>query len=301
MTSSAIILILFSTLLHAGWNMYSRKYLATSASFAIGGVGVCLLLLPFYLYFIALMPNINYEHFLLIGLSSLFQAIYFYGVVNAYKYGNLSLSYPLLRSIPIIMVLMYVFVFGDINTVSMLAIMSSLLIVLGCILLPMRHLKDFKFANYANKMFVFVLIAALGTAGYSIIDSLGVKLLAEDSPDSNIMMVSFNYIYLQVLFTSIILAGISMSKRAYRSEFITVIKHQKIRCISISAMTMMSYAPILVAMTLVSNVSYVVAFRQASIPIAFLLGIFILKEVNYTIRWIAVLFIVIGLVMNAIY
>jgi len=301
MTSSAIILILFSTLLHAGWNMYSRKYSATSSSFAVGGIAVCLILLPFYLYFIAWMPNVKYESFLLIALSSMFQASYFYGVVNAYKYGNLSLSYPLLRSIPILMVLLYVLVFGDINTVSGLAIISSLLIVLGCILLPMRHLKDFKLENYANKMFVFVLVAALGTAGYSVVDSLGVKLLAANSPDSNIIMVSFNYIYLQVLFTSTFLAGISMSKSEYRKEFITVIRHNKLRCIGISTMMMMSYAPILVAMTLVTNVSYVVAFRQASIPIAFLLGIFILKEVNYAIRWVSILFIVIGLVMNAVY
>ena len=301
MTSSAIILILFSTLLHAAWNMYSRKYSATSSSFAIGGISVCILLLPCYLYFVDLMPNVKYENFVLIALSSLFQASYFYGVVNAYKYGNLSLAYPLLRSIPIIMVLLYVFAFGDINTVSGFAIISSLLIVLGCVLLPMRHLKDFKLENYANKMFVFVLVAALGTAGYSIVDSHGVKLLAENSPDSNIIMVSFNYIYLQVLFTSTFLAAISMSKSEYRAEFVTVIKHQKLRCTSISAMMMMSYAPILVAMTLVTNVSYVVAFRQASIPIAFLLGIFILKEVNYTIRWVAVLFVVIGLVINAVY
>ena len=299
MTSTAIILILFSTLLHAGWNMYSRKFRATSSSFAIGGLAIWILLLPFYLYFIALMPDVKVENFFLVALSSLFQASYFYGVVNAYKYGNLSLSYPLLRSIPILMVLVYVFVLGDINTISNYAIISSLLIVLGCILLPMRHLRDFKLKNYANKMFVFVLVAALGTAGYSIIDSLGVKLLAENSPNSNIIMVSLNYIYLQVLFTSLFLAAISMSNSEYRQEFMTVIKHQKLRCMSISAMMMMSYAPILLAMTLVSNIAYVVAFRQASIPIAFLLGIFILKEVNYAIRWVSILLIVIGLVINA--
>ncbi|NQZ31582.1 MAG: hypothetical protein HRU06_09920 [Oceanospirillaceae bacterium] len=301
MTSSAIFLILFSTLLHAAWNMYSRKFRATSSSFAIGGFAVSTLLLPFYLYFIALMPDIRYENILLIVLSSLFQACYFFGVVNAYKYGNLSLSYPLLRSIPILMVLIYVWVFGNIKTVSNIAIISSLLIVLGCILLPMRHLKDLKLENYANKMFVFVLIAALGTAGYSIVDSLGVKLLAANSPHVHITMVAFNYIYLQLLFTSFFLTVISMSKKSYRTEFVTVIKQQKLLCTGISVMTMLSYAPILVAMTLVTNVSYVVAFRQASIPIAFLLGVFILKEMNYSIRWLAVLLIVIGLVMNAIY
>jgi len=301
MTNTAIILILLSTCLHAAWNMYSRKHRATSSSFAIGGIVLCFLLLPVYFYFIAYMPTVTFQHLVVIGLSSVFQAIYFYGVVNAYKYGNLSLSYPLLRSIPIIMVLVYAFLFGDISSISNWAMYSSLLIVLGCVLLPMRHLKDLKFENYANKMFIFVLVAALGTAGYSIVDSFGMKLLAAGSPDTDIMMVSFSYIYLQVLITSLFLMAISLSNQEHRKEFSTVIKSQKVQCVSICAMTMMAYAPILVAMTLVTNVSYVVAFRQASIPIAFLLGIFILKEMNYAIRWLAVVLIVIGLVVNAIY
>ena len=66
-------------------------------------------------------------------------------------------------------------------------------------------------------------------------------------------------------------------------------------------MAMLSYAPILVAMTLVTNVTYVVAFRQASIPIAFFLGLILLREVSYPIRWLAIVFIVSGLIMNALY
>jgi uncharacterized membrane protein len=45
----------------------------------------------------------------------------------------------------------------------------------------------------------------------------------------------------------------------------------------------------------------VVAFRQASIPIAFILGLMFLKEENYAIRWVAIGLIVTGLITNALY
>ncbi len=81
----------------------------------------------------------------------------------------------------------------------------------------------------------------------------------------------------------------------------TVLRYRKLRSMSISAMTMLAYAPILVAMTLVSNVSYIVAFRQASIPIAFLLGILVIKEKSFGVRWLAIAFIIIGLIISALY
>jgi drug/metabolite transporter (DMT)-like permease len=281
--------------------MFSRKFSISSSSFCIGGLSVCLILLPVNIFYFDYLPAVNSQSLLIVALSSVFQAIYFFGVVNAYKYGNLSLAYPLLRSIPILMVLFYVFTFEDASSISIEAVAGGLLIILGCILLPMRHLKDFALDNYVNKMMLFVLLAALGTAGYSVLDSLGMKALASTSPEVSMMLVSSTYIYLQVLFTSLLLGVISLSNRKSREEFINVLSTKKTIAFIISGMTMLSYAPILVAMTLVTNVTYVVAFRQASIPIAFLLGVIFLKEVSYRIRWIAVIFILLGLVISALY
>ena len=301
MTYSAVVLILLSTLLHATWNMFSRKFRISSSSFCVGGLSVCFLLLPINILYYDYLPAINSQSLLIVALSSVFQAIYFYGVVNAYKFGNLSLAYPLLRSIPILMVLFYVFTFEDASSIAIEAVAGGLLIILGCIFLPMRHLKDLALANYFNKMMLFVLLAALGTAGYSVLDSLGMKALASNSPEVSMMLVSSTYIYLQVLFTSLLLGVVSLSNSKNRQEFIDVCCTKKAVSFAISGMTMLSYAPILVAMTLVTNVTYVVAFRQASIPIAFLLGVIFLKELSYCIRWIAVILILTGLVISALY
>ncbi len=195
MTYSAIILVLLSTCLHAAWNMYSRKYRMSSGAFCIGGLTVCLVLLPVTVFYIEQLPSMNLEILSIIILSSLFQAIYFYGIANAYSHGSLSLSYPLLRSIPILMVLAYVLLIGEIETVTKQSIAAGFLIIIGCGLLPMQGLKDFKLSNYLNKMMIFVLIAAFGTAGYSIIDSVGVKKLAVNSAEISMIWVSYTYIY----------------------------------------------------------------------------------------------------------
>lgn len=301
MTYTALLLILFSTLVHATWNMFSRKLRISSSSFSIGGLAVCLCLLPIIVIYQQFLPNISLDSLAIILLSSAFQSIYYYGLANAYQHGNLSIAYPLVRSIPIILVLIYVFLFDHIENISNQAIGSAVVIVIGCILLPMQHFKDLQFSNYANRMSCFVLVAALGTAGYSIIDSIGMQRLVTSSPDTNPFAVSFCYIYLQVFFTSILLGLISISSVHKRRGFIKVLKEQKRISAAICGMSMLAYAPILVAMTLVTNVAYVVALRQASIPIAFLLGLVLLREASYPIRWIAISLIIAGLIVNGLY
>jgi len=281
--------------------MYSRKFRVSTGLFCVGGFFVSLMLLPVYIFYKPLLPSVDSQTLLIIMFSSVFQAIYFYGVANAYQNGNLSIAYPLLRSIPILIVLVYVALFSDITTISIEAMASGFLIIIGCLFLPMQNLRDFKLANYANKMMVFVLLAALGTAGYSVLDSIGMKHLTANNAEVNMFAISFCYVYIQVFSTSIALAAISIANNNNRREFIKVLKEQKYLSFKINAMAMLSYAPILVAMTLVTNVTYVVAFRQASIPIAFFLGLILLREVSYPIRWLAIVFIVSGLIMNALY
>lgn len=58
-----------------------------------------------------------------------------------------------------------------------------------------------------------------------------------------------------------------------------------------------SYGLILLSMPYVTNVSYVVAFRQLSIPIGAILGIIALKEAHYTPKLVALASIFLGLMM----
>ena len=60
----------------------------------------------------------------------------------------------------------------------------------------------------------------------------------------------------------------------------------------------LAYVLILLSMNYVTNVSFVQAFRQLSLPIGALLGSLILKEKITRIRWIALLLIMAGLLVS---
>ena len=57
-----------------------------------------------------------------------------------------------------------------------------------------------------------------------------------------------------------------------------------------------AYALILLAMGFVTNVSYIQAFRQMSLPLGVLAGVFILKEPCSQAKLIGIILIVAGLI-----
>ena len=56
-----------------------------------------------------------------------------------------------------------------------------------------------------------------------------------------------------------------------------------------------TYTLALISLAYVNNVSYVVAFRQISIPLAAILGIILLKESYYRPKIIGIVILMIGL------
>jgi drug/metabolite transporter (DMT)-like permease len=60
---------------------------------------------------------------------------------------------------------------------------------------------------------------------------------------------------------------------------------------------LVTYALVLISMGYVTNVSYVVAFRQLSIPIGLILGMLFLKEIAYRPKIAAVVLLFAGVVL----
>ena len=71
-------------------------------------------------------------------------------------------------------------------------------------------------------------------------------------------------------------------------------------CIMAGSMVLATYGLVLIAMGHTQDVSYVVALRQASIPIGALLAVIWLKEVLSPIKWIALTIMMLGLVLVAL-
>ena len=98
-------------------------------------------------------------------LTGFFQALYFLGLAYAYKTGELSIAYPLARSVPALLVTIVVLLSGHGGAIGTPVLYGVALIVLGGFLLPLESFRDFSLQRYKNVAVVAALVAAAGTTG----------------------------------------------------------------------------------------------------------------------------------------
>jgi multidrug transporter EmrE-like cation transporter len=106
------------------------------------------------------------------------------------------------------------------------------------------------------------------------------------------------FIFYETLFTSVVLAVAVMARRNDRIRLKELSGNGALKhAIAAGLLCTVAYTLILVAMGHVSNVSYVSAFRQLSIPLGTAAGIVIFKEDSYPAKIVSVCLIVTGLAM----
>ncbi len=188
MTGVAILLLCFSSVLHASWNFISKSNSPSAAFLLVANTVDCVILVP-----VAVVFGVEYAAFpssvwMLIIITGLFQALYYASLAGAYRSGDMSLAYPLARSSPVIVVTVVTFILGEGDTISLQCVVG---------------------------------------------------------------------IYL-------------------------------------------TYTLVLISMSWAKNVSYVVGFRQLSIPIGVMMGVFLLREPLYRPKAFGVVILLIGLVLIAV-
>lgn len=94
---------------------------------------------------------------------------------------SMSLSYPVIRALPVLLVPVYFLFIGKGEQIGWLGLSSMCIIGVSCIIIPMKNFRDFRLKNYANMQSFFALIAAMGTCGYSIIDDETIRVLGQSS------------------------------------------------------------------------------------------------------------------------
>ena len=293
----AIVLVVISALLHASWNILGKANKASvQAFFFMTAFTMALLLLPFLLWFYF---SAGYEYFrakfwALVFFSGIFQIIYLFGLGFAYKKADVGLVYPMARALPVLMV-------GGISLLLGQMIFAQqwlgfLLITTGCLLVPMTSLRHFTLSADSHVGIMWAGIAAIGTAGYSIIDKLAIAELSLqlESIHSAPLIAVF---YLGVQFWAIALPlalGFLMTGQQQQFKQAWQIKRPAFIAGSIMAST---YGLVLYAMLLTDNVSLVVALRQVSIVFGLLLAVIFLKEKVYSTRLIGCGLILCGLIV----
>jgi drug/metabolite transporter (DMT)-like permease len=263
MSLTAIGLILLSAVFHVSWNAISKRSADKIIFFWLSGIAASAFLLPVLMGY---WQEISLTGWLLIVLSSAFEAIYLLCLAAAYETGDLSLAYPLSRgSVPLFVLILATVFIGE--RVTALGIIGIILSVLGIYVLHLRSLQRkallAPFAALRQRATQFALLAGICTAIYSTIDKRGVTFV---NP---------------MLYTTLIFWGYSLLLTPFMLRKRTAIAHEwregKWRILAVGMLSVITY--LLVTYVLLSSpASYVSALRGISIVFGAVLGALFLKE-----------------------
>lgn len=298
MTVTAILLLLVSAGTHAGWNLLSKRNNPNATAFLLASLVGMAGLAPCVVLFREALGYFTPAPALLVAAAGFFQALYYVSLAGAYSTGEMSLAYPVARALPVIFVALINLFIGRSDQISRQCLIGIVLVVGGAFLLPMRNFREFRLRNYLNRSAFWALSAAIGTTGYSLIDDEALRLLRA-APEAALQawQITLVYAFFEALtstfWLSVFIAANARERRILRH----VGRRASLAALSMGIGIYLTYSLVLISMAFVSNVSYVVAFRQLSIPVGVVLSVWLLKEPAYRPKLLAVAVMFIGLVL----
>jgi drug/metabolite transporter (DMT)-like permease len=303
MSLTAVVLIIISAFMHASWNLIGKRQQASLAYFSLTAVTAALLTSPILLLYRHHLSAIPFAVWLLIGATGVAQAVYFFGLTAAYRRGDISLIYPLSRALPILMIVAISFGAGKGDAITSVGLAGMGLIVTGCVIVPLPAFRQFQLRHYLKYMYLLVLVTAAGTTGYTLIDDEALRRLRQAPAlllDDN--EITLLYLPLQVASTAVLMTlGTLLFKEERRQLGQLLAKRSMLLSAAVTGLIIMAtYGLVLASMAYVTNVSYVAAFRQLSIPIGAISGVTLLKEPGYPPKLLGVFIISIGLILVGI-
>lgn len=184
---------------------------------------------------------------------------------------------------------------------SGLCVAGIILVVGGCFLIPLQRFSDLRLKNYFNATCGLALLAAFGTSGYSLLDDEALRVL-RTNPQIMIgnTWVTILYAFFEALWASIWLLLFVVASRKGRLGIKKELCYNKKNGVLAGIAIQLTYGIVLISMAFVDNVSYVVGFRQLSIPLGAALGILVLKERLYPPKLAGVIIMFTGLMLLAV-
>ncbi|MDD5727334.1 MAG: hypothetical protein PHV59_02110 [Victivallales bacterium] len=298
MSLISIVLVLVSAGLHAGWNLICKAKSPSGAFFLISTCSSVLAMTPLYIYFSPLLEQIPGIVWILLAVTGFFEALYYVGLGNAYRLSEVSLAYPLIRSLPVLLVPTVCFIMGQGKSIGLAALSGMLLVAAGCIVLPLPSFRTFSLKHYFNDACLFVLMAAAGTTAYTIIDSTAVNILRNEVFGS--VASPLFYIAAENVFILLFLTPYVLFSRREAAALKVIWRDFRRFPLASGVICTSSYACILGAMQFAVNVSYISAFRQLSIPLGVIMGVVFFREKAAGPKIAGVILILSGLVLVAV-
>jgi drug/metabolite transporter (DMT)-like permease len=285
-TAAALALVLAAALAHASWNFFLKR--------ARGGAG--------FMTLVALVAAViwaplaagqwihqGYEfrlvHFWPIVASAAIHTAYFILLDRGYRYGDLSIVYPLARATgPILTVVAAILVLGE--RPGVLALAGAALVIVGAYLLtgnPLRLL-----SRDRPKGAGFALLTGCTIALYTVVDKLAVSHYL-------IPPIVFDWACLTARLAFLWPIAAWGAPGALRESW----RVDRRWIVLVAILSPLAYILVLTAMVF-TPVSYVAPAREMSILFAALMGAHFLKEADATRRLIAAALVVVGITGLAI-
>jgi drug/metabolite transporter (DMT)-like permease len=289
MSLTALVLITISAFLHAFWNFYSKRSLASASFFAISALAGLICFSPFLVIHFSTLMKAPAVFWYFVIATGFFEAIYLTGLAQAYRLGDMSLAYPLVRALPILLVALISILLGRGDALSTVAISGMVLMTLGCLVLPLKRFRDWGPQFYFNRVTLWIIVSVLGVTGYTLVDDAALKVLRQMMDVSSSTLV---YLPLQSLTTILFLLVYVLFVEGWQLKLNAVPS-----AILTGLMMAVTYGIALAAFAFVKDVSYANAFRQFSIPLGALLGMWLAKESAHLPKLLGIAIMLVGLVL----
>lgn len=295
MTLLASILIFISVFMHVAWNMLSKSTRPSTAFYIIMNFVGGIIWLPFFWQSGASFTGQPLLFYILLLGSCIFEVVYMYGLAHGYKHGDISLIYPVVRALPVVMLAVITLVFGIGKPFDMLTLGGMVMIACGCFIMPFASFRNISFRSLNSLAILFIALGAIGTTGYTLCDSQALKIVKEGAgtlPHS----ATLGYLFLIQMGLTLGELPLILFDPAERSAFKQFWSKEIIYPVISGVCSSGAYALILFAMQHVTNVSFIQAFRQLSLPLGFIAGVIFLHEKISATKVTGLLLILVGLV-----
>lgn len=268
--------VLFAALMHAGWNAIVKSSPDKQLDTVLVTVGAALVSVVSLIF----LPLPTPESWGYLAASALIHVAYFALVAAAYRTGDLSYAYPIMRGTAplltaIAVAILLVEPLGPGGWGGILLISAGILLLAG---------SQWRMGRFDLPQTLF----ALGNAGviclYTLVDGIGTRLSGN----------AFSYVGWMLAFNALLLVGVALLRRPA-----ALVAHACTRWhlgLAGGAFTWGSYAIALWAMTQ-APIALVAALRETSVIFGTILAAVVLGEKFGAIRYAAALLVCVGAVV----
>ena len=266
MGAVAVGLVLVSAFFHATWNVLAKRSAEPTAFlFAMTVTGLGIYALPAG-YFLA-RDGLAADALPFMLASAGFETAYLVCLGAAYRYGALSLTYPVARGTGVVLVPLLAIPLLD-ERPTAIALLGVATIVAGFVAINVLGARQrvAEEIEHGRRGLVFALLTGLCIAGYSLVDKAGVQ-----RAHPLVYLYGIFLIQTGVLTPYVLNRYRAAVRDAWRTRWGAVLVG--------GALNVLTYLIVLAAMKISgSQVGYIVPLRETSIVFATLYGVVLLRE-----------------------